>query len=567
MANNNDKMEGDEERAIRPGHRPSTLEISAILEPGVGFGRYSIKRELGEGGMGVVYEAHDPKLNRRLAIKLMQISKSGSEVDTKSAKSRMLREAQAMAMASHPNLIEVYDVGTYENNVYIAMEYIEGQTLREWIKKVDSKNDWEKVLAVYVDAARGLAAAHHRKLIHRDFKPENVMVDAQGTIKVMDFGLARANKDPDSTGSNLWANTLTQSGVIVGTPAYMSPEQILGEKTGPETDQFSFCIALFEALYGYRPFPGNNVMEIAKCVLRGHIQLPPKNHPVPGFILDALLKGLQTSPDDRHDSMDNLIEELVKNPSKPQRPWLLYVVTMGIAATGLLFYKISLDALEESRENENGGISAIVPPLKHEEPEKSDVLAVDQIVDTVGGHKQDLRDCLAQGLKKRPDLEGQVPIRFEVNETGQVQGAKLGISRFPDATVARCLVGKSLSWNFPSPEEPGEFTYDIALSQEVLFPIPALPEGEHPGKVSPAKMRSALREERRAVRRCLNMAKIPPKAKMHVYVDQEGNGKALHIADAHRAVNWCLGEIVDQIAFPKPKNGSVRWTTPVSKIK
>jgi serine/threonine protein kinase len=557
-----DDTEGAETKDV--SQAPSS-EISQILEPGLGFGRYKIKREIGEGGMGVVYEAHDPKLNRRIAIKLMQINKSGSASDTKSAKSRMLREAQAMAMVSHPNLIEVYDVGTYENNVFIAMEYIEGDTLRDWIKTKNRKTDWPEILKTYVRAARGVAAAHQRKLIHRDFKPENVMRDKDGIIKVMDFGLARANTDPDVTGNHLWANTLTQSGVIVGTPAYMSPEQILGEKTGPETDQFSFCVALFEALYGYRPFQGKNVMEIAKCVLQGHIQLPPKGHPVPGFILDALLKGLQTSPDERHDSMDLLIEELRRTPSAPQRPWLLYAVTGTIAATGLLFYWLSVQALEQQQADEN--LIKITEMPSSRPPSKRDILPLEDIVATVGKQKDDLRECLGRGLNKFPDLEGTVPIEFTVGDTGRVQGAKLLNFTFAETDVARCLVGTSMSWNFPTPAEAGKFTYEIALSQEVLFPIPKVPTGDYLGKTSAAKMRSALREERREIRKCLAMGTVPKGALMHIYVDQEGNGIAIHVDGAHRAVNWCFGEIMGKIDFPAPKKGALRWSTPVSRVK
>ena len=187
--------------------------------------RYEIRRRLGEGGMGVVYAAYDPELDREVAIKLLRLH--AADGDTLPARTRLLREAQAMARLAHPNVVTVYDVGEWHEQVFIAME-IAGGTLRAW----QDGRPWREVVAMYRDAARGLAAAHAAGLVHRDFKPDNVLIGHDGRVRVTDFGLARAAGEPGERAevgaamSGMLGTPLTETGTVMGTPAYMAPEQI-----------------------------------------------------------------------------------------------------------------------------------------------------------------------------------------------------------------------------------------------------------------------------------------------------------------------------------------------------
>ncbi|MCA9712961.1 MAG: serine/threonine protein kinase, partial [Myxococcales bacterium] len=186
-----------------------------------------------------------------------------------------------MAKLTHPNVIAVHDVGTYEGRVFIAMEFVDGPTLRTWL--LQGPLEWNEIVEVFVKAGRGLAAAHAVGLVHRDFKPDNVLIGRGGRVLVMDFGLARqassrpAEAQPTGTPPpDARDMVLTRTGALVGTPAYMAPEQHKGSVADPRVDQFSFCVALYEALYGERPFAGNSVASLAINVLEGHVRSPPK---------------------------------------------------------------------------------------------------------------------------------------------------------------------------------------------------------------------------------------------------------------------------------------------------
>ncbi|WP_434387001.1 serine/threonine-protein kinase [Melittangium boletus] len=226
-------------------------------------GRFIPLKVLGQGGMGVVYAAYDPDLDRKVALKLLLV-KDG-DTDVQLGRARLLREAQAMARVSHPHVIPVFEVGTWAGQVFVAMELVEGGTLREWLNA--RPRSWREVLEKYLAAGRGLAAAHAAGLVHRDFKPANVLVGRTGRVHVTDFGLARpvaqpeledpaASEDTPRSPHPLLAPgaSLTLSGMVMGTPRYMSPEQFRGDVLDARSDQFSFCAALYMGLYGTRPF-------------------------------------------------------------------------------------------------------------------------------------------------------------------------------------------------------------------------------------------------------------------------------------------------------------------------
>ena len=307
-------------------------------------GRYVVLEEVGVGGMGIVYAAYDPKLGRKVAIKLLHRSLP----DAKRNVARLLREAQAMARLNHPHVVTVHDVGDHDGQVFIAMEFVEGKTLETWLKA--TPRTWEEVLPVFVQAAQGLAAAHGVGLVHRDFKPDNVMVGDDGRVLVMDFGLARsaeaqaaislvgraaqAHVMNESTGElaalPTVASQVTADGSIIGTPAYMSPEQFGGGEVGPPSDQFSFCASLYRALYDQRPFAGSSLAELAASVRAGRLLDPPEDKKVPAWLAAAITRGLQVDPARRHASMNELLTALAAGRRRGRRR--LYAVGGGASA-------------------------------------------------------------------------------------------------------------------------------------------------------------------------------------------------------------------------------------------
>ncbi len=314
------------------------------LRRGDSVGRYTVLDRIGSGGMGVVYAAFDPQLDRRVALKVMHPGSDGTS-DT-AGRARLLREAQAMAKLSHLNVITVHDVGTFGERVFVAMEFIEGSTLRDWM---DAERSWPELVDAFVRAGRGLAAAHAAGLVHRDFKPDNVLMGQDGRVLVMDFGLARTTSlrtgpiadqleeiraASSSGGGETRDLNLTRTGALLGTPAYMAPEQHRGEHIGPQTDQFSFCVALYEGLYRERPFEGASMASLAINVLDGTIRPAPRDSKIPAWLRAVVVRGLAVSPGDRHPSMDALLAELQRDPPQARHPWL--VAGIAVAIGGLI---------------------------------------------------------------------------------------------------------------------------------------------------------------------------------------------------------------------------------------
>ena len=305
------------------------------------IGRFTVLKRLGSGGMGVVYAAYDPDLDRKVAFKVLRTRVGQMRRET--GRARLLREAQAMAKLSHPNVVAIYDVGTLDDQVFLAMEFVKGTTLTKWMQA--EKRGWREVLGVFMQAGRGLSAAHRAGIIHRDFKPDNVLIDGEGRVRVVDFGLARADGGsgmfarPDTyadaiksmSGSSMLDMRITRTGGMTGTPAYMAPEQYLGQPTDGRTDQFSFCVALFEGLYGLRPFIGERVAVVREAVLGGKIQDVPKDSDVPVWLRRILTHGLAVMPGERYRGMDDLLTRLADDPRPPAKRWLAIVGACGLA--------------------------------------------------------------------------------------------------------------------------------------------------------------------------------------------------------------------------------------------
>jgi len=283
--------------------------------------RYMVLEPLGRGGMGIVYAAFDAELDRRVAIKVVRERRNRSE----ERRLRLLREAQAMARLNHPNVITVHHVGEHDRRVYLVMDLVRGPTLRTWL--AEQRRPWRQVVDRFVAAAAGLSAAHCAGVVHRDFKPANVLIADDDRVLVTDFGLARV-LESSSSDVSLPSNATSQTERrALGTPAYMAPEQHDGGLVGPAADQYSFCVALYEALYGVRPaardgeFPGRR---------------PPRDKSLPPRIYAVLRRGLSSSATERYPSMRALADALRKasSPRRFRRPIIvasLLVCSMGYA--------------------------------------------------------------------------------------------------------------------------------------------------------------------------------------------------------------------------------------------
>ncbi len=317
------------------------LDPRAPFERGEVLGRYVVLETLGAGGMGIVLAAYDSTLDRRVALKLLHRGAS-SDPDNHT---RLLREAQALAKLSHPGVVSVYDVGELRGQVFIAMEFIDGPNLRRWLR--DNPRDNHRILSFFLRAGRALQAAHDAGIVHRDFKPDNVLIGPDGRAHVTDFGLAlEANVDPLSadpgTSSSTTHDRLTQTGVVMGTPAYMPIEQHAGKPTDHRSDQFSFCVALFEALYGIRPFSGANARELCLAIRRAQFPPAPAGVSVPRRVHRAILRGLAPKPDDRHPNMRALLRA-IKPPARTRNTWLVGSVG-GLALGAGLVAIVNTDA-------------------------------------------------------------------------------------------------------------------------------------------------------------------------------------------------------------------------------
>lgn len=318
------------------------------------IGGYVVLEELGRGGMGVVYSAYDRKLDRKLALKLMLPRARGT-----TAQARFLREAQALAKLSHPNIIQIHEVGTTGEAVYIAMEFVAGQTLSDWAHADGDGRHWRELLDALIQAGRGLEAAHQINLVHRDFKPENAIVGDDGRVRVLDFGLVRgaemsldesefvetdesaptartedaAGVDVSSAQSGLkWLGVeLTVRGTVMGTPVYMAPEQHLGTVCGPSADQYSFCVAAFELLFGVRPFTERTMKALLQAKRLGALPDIGHRRDIPKTVRAAIIRGLSPRPSDRWPDLSALLAELERGRARSGKSWLAW----GGAVIGL----------------------------------------------------------------------------------------------------------------------------------------------------------------------------------------------------------------------------------------
>ncbi|MFI5301454.1 MAG: serine/threonine-protein kinase, partial [Polyangiales bacterium] len=346
--------EGAAERSVRA--RPDTLPRGSTV------GRYVVLDVIGRGGMGVVYSAYDSQLDRKIAVKFLHadVGEQGSHSE---GRTRLLREAQAMARLSHPNVVAIHDVGTHGEQVFLAMELIDGVTLGEWLK---TPRGWRETVEVLVAAGHGLAAAHEAGLIHRDFKPDNVLIGRDGRVTVTDFGVARdqrsrteslpsgpspaslddsAERRARVTVASGSSGSTTLTGSLLGTIGYMSPEQAWEETIDARTDQFSLAATLFYALYGERPFPGDDLESYLDALTQPPRE--PKAHTdVPRWLHEIIVRALSVRPDARYPSMNALLVALLPNANRRRMRLVAIAIAAAVVVSGLA---VSLAVREHRR--------------------------------------------------------------------------------------------------------------------------------------------------------------------------------------------------------------------------
>ena len=295
-----------------------------LVAEGATVGRYRIERPIGIGGMGVVYVAHDPELDRKVAVKLLRRGASDSI-------ERLRREGRALAALTHPNVVAVHDVGDHDDELFIAMEFVDGSNLRGWLSA--KRRSWREIVDVGLAVGRGLEAAHIAGLVHRDIKPDNILLGRDGRIRVGDFGLV--NELP--SGGDVGDVELTQTGALLGTPAYMAPEQLDGGEVDARSDQWSFCATVFEALYGVRAFAGNSVDELALAIEDGEIA-ETRSAGVPRWLRRILVRGLAVDPHKRWASMRALCDAIERSRRRrKQLAVLAPFAVIALAAGGVWF--------------------------------------------------------------------------------------------------------------------------------------------------------------------------------------------------------------------------------------
>lgn len=329
---------------LGPGGKPDVAGVVAedpqtkLPERGSSLGRFIVLKTLGVGGMGVVVSAYDPKLERKVALKLLRPEMMATDAGATGARASLLREARAMAQLRHPNVITVFEVGEVQDQVFVAMEHVEGGTLGAWAEeRRRGSRSWQSIVRAFVEAGRGLAAAHHEGLVHRDFKPANVLVEGD-RVQVTDFGIASIRGTHLRSGgvavfgATSGEQTIVRGGEPVGTVPYMAPEVLEGKSADLRSDQFSFCVALYESLYGARPFVGDTGERISASILEEDITSPPRGHRVPEWVHRAVVRGLAKDPAKRWPSMEALLETLESPDSAEVGRRTRVAISMGIGA-------------------------------------------------------------------------------------------------------------------------------------------------------------------------------------------------------------------------------------------
>ena len=334
------------------------------LQIGAWFGRYSVLDWLGAGGMGAVYSAYDPELNRKIALKVLS-NDASSPSDRVPIRDLLLREARAMAQLAHPNVVTVFDVGRVGDCVFIAMELVEGTTLTQWLAA--ERRSLSEIITMFLAAGTGLAAAHAAGLIHRDFKPDNVLIGSDGRVRVTDFGLARRQPRalfeavrPGVIEPGHGINT-TGTG-LVGTLAYMAPEQYFGRSVDARAYQFSFAVALHEAIYGERPLA--SWLSAGGRAASHHAVTVSRGGGLPVGLRNVLLRALSVRPDERYPSMDALLTAIAPRSQRGRLIGVGALLLVAAAVTSAAAYALHLRHAAEQRIELVSRLHSLAPELR-----------------------------------------------------------------------------------------------------------------------------------------------------------------------------------------------------------
>lgn len=398
------------------------------LAPGDTVGRYELVEKLGSGGMGVVFRARDPQLGRSIAIKVVLDP-------TPERAQRLIREAQAMAQVSHSNLVVVHDAGTDGSNVFLAMELVEGISLRRYLS--EPAHGWRAKLASVIAAGRGLAAAHAVGIVHRDFKPENVLVDRDGHIKVADFGLARALEPPTPFVIPEAPADLTVTGSVMGTPAYMASEQYAGKLADARSDQFALAVTAWEAVWSERPFRGE-YLALAEAIKGGKIGRPEVVRGVPTELESILRRALDADPEKRFPTVPALLDA-IEHACRPPRRWPL-----GVLAGVLVVVCGGVFAWQQGVFQSRSPIPSDAIPIVAEPRDPITSATIEQIIRE---HGHEVTACFDEA--KPAQRSGSVELGFEVAADGHVRRVEIIVDDFAGSSVGRCAAAAALGWEFP----------------------------------------------------------------------------------------------------------------------
>ncbi len=428
-------------------------EGGVLLRRGDSLDRFVVIDELGRGAMGTVYAAFDTKLERQVAVKLLHAPDRGIQ--------SLLAEAQALARINHPNVVTVHDVGEHQGRLFLAMELVRGSTLRQWQR--DSDRTWREIIEIYRMAARGLEAVHDADLVHGDFKPDNVMVADDGRVLVMDFGIARSLQSTVSGDSFLPSSSGSRSielSRIRGTPAYMAPEQFALDSVGPLSDQFAFCIALYEALWGERPFEGNTLAELSRSVAAGQRRPRPTNRTVPRWIPALIDRGLSTNALDRHASM-RALDDAFDQPQQRRR-WLW---AAGASSASLAAVVGLWPTSQATCDTERERLEALWNTSRASEVRKAFIESGNPRADHTWASSRQVLDGFAAAWVEASDalcspagLATPEPVRIDLRDCLSTQRIQLraALRELEEPTSATVSRARELSMTLPQPSSCSE---------------------------------------------------------------------------------------------------------------
>jgi serine/threonine-protein kinase len=436
------------------------------------YGRYRIQKELGKGNMGVVYLAHDPQIERPVALKVLRQDRMVSEDFIL----RFVKEAKAIGRLSHPNIVTVYDVGQDHDTIYIAMEYLEGKPFDEVIRS--SRLDSKKIIDIGVQVAETLDYAHKKKIVHRDIKPSNIILTNEGRVKLTDFGIAHIE---DQT-----AIQQTQAGEILGTPVYMSPEQAMGSPIDGRSDLYSLGVILYELIVGRRPFNGGNITAILRAIIQDTPDQPSQIDPfIPESLSDLIMRSISRDPDDRFQTGAEMAMALnaelgigakeastVRKPEQKAKPITIWmaasIVALAVATGGWYLWKTKLWII--APKNQDRIVAPNVKKENHQTKDKTVSKREKELPELYDGESKAIKSVPDADEKPSKELKIQLHTTLMIDSTPA--GARVFIDDMPKGSTPLNLKLPLGEYNVRmSLAEHYEWKADLELSEEGRVPL------------------------------------------------------------------------------------------------